>query len=134
MTKGRTLPANARIGTWREIDGELFYFRSEWERKYALYLEWLKRTKNITEWLYEPKTFWFEGIKRGCVSYKPDFQVILASGSHYWVEVKGYMDSKSKTKLDRFKRYFPNESLEVIDGNWFRRNSRKLKGLVPGWE
>lgn len=122
------------IASWREIDGELFYFRSKAEWRYALYLEWLKKTKSITEWMYEPETFWFLEIKRGVRSYLPDFKVIERSGSHYWVEVKGYMDARSKTKLDRFKRYFPDERLELVDGNWFRRNNSKLKGLVPGWE
>jgi hypothetical protein len=126
--KRNNVPAHCKIGETTH------YYKSKAERRYACFLQWLKEIGNIAEWQYEPKTFWFEGIKRGCVSYKPDFMVKLASGLHHWVEVKGYMDSKSKTKLARFKRYFPEERLTVIDGTWFKRNSPKLKGLVPGWE
>lgn len=121
------------ISGWREIDGELFFFKSNSEFRYACYLEWLKKTGNITEWLYEPETFWFLEIKRGVRSYKPDFKVIERSSSHYWVEVKGYMDARSKTKLARFSKYYPQERLELVDSKWFSRNSKKLKGLVPGW-
>lgn len=76
----------------------------------------------ILDWEHEPKTFWFEGIKRGCVSYLPDFRILRPNGEHYWVEVKGYLDSKSKTKLKRFKRYFPEEELLLITKEWFNRN------------
>lgn len=117
-----------------EIDGELYYFKSKAEARYAHYLQWLKSIGEITEWLYEPETFWFKGIKRGCVSYKPDFKVIERSGYHRWVEVKGYMDARSKTKLARFSKYFPDEYLTVIDSKWFNMNSRLLKGIVPGWK
>lgn len=104
---------------WKDIAGRRIYFRSSWEIKYAEHLELLKKSGAITDWLHEPKTFWFEAIKRGTVSYLPDFKVLRPDGSHYWVEVKGYMDSKSKTKLTRFKRYFPNEEITVVDGKWF---------------
>lgn len=118
---------------WAEIGGKRHYYRSLAEKRFALYLEWLKKQKLVREWEHEPKTFWFEGIKRGCVSYKPDFKVHYALGEIIWHEVKGYMDAKSKTKIKRFRKYFPDETLIVNDGEWFRVNSRKLRGLVPGW-
>jgi hypothetical protein len=31
------------------------------------------------------------------------------SNSGEWVEIKGYLDDKSKIKLKRFKRYYPKE-------------------------
>ncbi len=116
-----------------EIEGKAYSFKSKAEYRYSCYLEWLRINGNIIEWQYEPKTFWFEGIKRGCVSYKPDF-LVLELGCHTWHEVKGYMDSRSLTKIKRFSKYFPGETLIVIDQNWFKRNTAKLKGLVPGWE
>lgn len=121
------------IGGWYEIDGKEYYFKSKSEHRYACYLEWLRITHNIQDWQYEPQEFWFEPIRRGCVSYKPDFKVIEKDLSHHWVEVKGYMDAKSKTKISRFQKYFPQEKLEIVDSKWFSRNSPKLKNLVPGW-
>lgn len=117
---------------WLTIGGKPIYFRSRWERNYARYLEFLKQFNHIMDWQYEPKTFWFEGIKRGVVSYKPDFYVI-ESDTTYWVEVKGYMDSKSKTKLRRFRKYFPDENIIVVEEKWFNAN-KQFRGLIKGWE
>ena len=85
-------------------------------------MQFLKERGIIADWLYEPKTFWFNEIKRGVRSYLPDFKVILPDGSHYWAEVKGYMDGKSKTKIKRFNKYYPKEELRVIDAKWFKES------------
>ena len=114
----------ARQG-WREIAGEKYYFRSSWEANYARYLQFLKEKGQIKEWLHEPQTFWFENIKRGTRSYLPDFKVIRNNDSHYWVEVKGYMDNKSNTKLKRFKKYYPNEEMHLITSDWFVGKAEK---------
>ena len=118
---------------WRKVGLHRIYFRSRSEANYAYYLDWLGSQKQIMGWLHEPKTFWFEGIKRGCVSYLPDFQVLNYDGTHYWVEVKGWMDAKSATKIKRFRKYFPGEKLVLVDAAWFRKN-KILKSIVPNWE
>jgi hypothetical protein len=117
-------------GGWVEIGGKRFYTRSLAEKRFAQYLQFLKDKKSISDYHYEPKTFWFEGIKRGCVSYKPDFLIEEIDGSHWWGEVKGYMDPKSATKIKRFQKYFPEEKIRVIDSKWISTNSNKLKGLI----
>lgn len=114
---------------WHEIGGKRIYFRSKWEWRYALYLESRKQNGEIIEWAYEPKIFWFENIKRGVTNYKPDFSVLEATGCTIWVEVKGYMDSKSIVKLKRFKRYFPDEKIIVVTGPWFLKNYLVLSML-----
>lgn len=116
-----------------EISGKPYHFKSKAEHRFALYLEFLRQHQQIASWDYEPKTFWFDGIKRGCVSYKPDFLSLELNGKINWYEVKGYMDKRSQTKIKRFRSYFPEETLIVIDSKWFGRNSKKLKGLIPGW-
>lgn len=118
---------------WREIDKRKIFFRSKWEYNYGCYLQFLKARKDIQDWEHEPKTFWFEAIKRGIRSYLPDYKVINLDLSHFWVEVKGYMDSKSNTKIKRFKKYYPDEEIIVIDGQWFKKN-KILKGIIKGWE
>ncbi len=100
--------------SWQEIDGQRLYFRSILEYEYACKLEFYRKAGAILKWEHEPETFWFEGIRRGCTNYKPDFKVYLADGTHYWVETKGYKDPKSATKIKRFKKYFPKEELRVI--------------------
>jgi hypothetical protein len=118
---------------WAEIGGKRNFYRSRWEYRYALYLEFMKKHKHIVDWEHEPKTFYFEGIKRGTTNYKPDFRVVFPSGNHEWVEVKGYMDSRSITKIKRMAKYFPEEKLRVIGKEWFKSNSPMLKKVLPNW-
>jgi hypothetical protein len=119
---------------WREVGGKMVYFRSKWEANYGKYLEWLKKHNAISDWHHEPKDFWFFAIKRGVRSYKPDFKVENHDKTHYWVEVKGFMDTKSKTKISRFRKYYSNERLVIVSQKWFRANNKKLRPLVQGWE
>lgn len=129
----------ARKGTtwkagWREIGGKRKYFRSRWEANYARYLEWLKSKGEIIEWLHESKVFWFDGIKRGCTSYLPDFEVTERSGRVSFHEVKGWMDDRSKTKIRRMAKYHPAVPLIVIDGKQYKALADTMSRLVDGWE
>ena len=129
-----TLSGKISSAGWRDIGGERVYFRSRWEANYARYLQFLLEQKAISAWQHEPETFWFLSIKRGVRSYLPDFKIIENDGSHHWVEVKGYMDPKSQTKLKRFAKYYPQEKLTVVSKDWFSRNAPKLRGFISDWE
>jgi hypothetical protein len=118
---------------WYEIDGKRMYLKSNWEKRYALYLDFMKKHKHVTDWEYEPDTFWFDGIKRGTNNYKPDFKVLFPSGNYEYFEVKGFMDSKSKTKIKRMAKYHPNILLKVIDKTWFTNNGKILKKVIKDW-
>ena len=118
---------------WYEIDGKRMYLKSNWEKRYALYLDFMKKHKHIVDWQYEPDTFWFDGIKRGTNNYKPDFKVEFPSGNFEYYEVKGYMDSKSLTKIKRMAKYHPNIKLSVIDKAWFTNNGKILKKVIKDW-
>ena len=119
---------------WRTIGDKRIYYRSRWEANYGRYLEILKKNGQIKEWEHEPKTFWFENIKRGSVTYLPDFKVTNLDDTHYWVEVKGWMDARSKTKIKRFKKYFPQEKLVVIAAKEYNSLKKKVQRIIPGWE
>lgn len=119
---------------YRVVGHRKIYFKSGWEVNYAIYLEFLKKKFQIKEWEYEPATFWFNSIKRGVRSYKPDFKVIRNDGTHYWVEVKGYMDQRSRTKLKRFEKYYPEEELVVREKSWFIEQQRMFPKLCESWE
>lgn len=119
---------------WRDIGGKSKFYRSKWEANYARYLEWLKSVGQIAAWEHEPKTFWFDGIKRGCVSYLPDFRVIENNGREVFHEVKGWMDARSKTKIARMAKYHPSVTLIVIEARAYHEIRRKASALVPGWE
>ncbi len=121
-------------GGWREIGGIRKFYRSRWEANYASYLEWLKTGGHIADWKHEPKTFWFEGVKRGTVSYLPDFWVVENDGTDAFHEVKGWMDDRSKTKIKRMEKYYPEVKLVVIDSKGYAALKKSVSSLVPGWE
>ena len=115
---------------WAKIgDKEPIYFRSSWEYYYAIFLEKLLQDKKIVSWKHEPKTFWFEGIKRGIRSYLPDFCVTHLNGTEEWCEVKGYFDSKSQTKMKRMAKYYPEVNIRLVDSTWFKKNLQAIKAL-----
>jgi hypothetical protein len=120
---------------WREIGGKRKYFRSRWEANYARYLEFLKTNNQIIEWEHEPRVFWFNGIKRGCVSYLPDYSVTLNNKTVEYHEVKGWMDDRSKTKIKRMGIYFPEVTLKIIDAKWFKQfKATHSHKLIKDWE
>lgn len=119
----------------RRADLENRYFRSRWEANYARYLNWLLRNKKILSWEFEPKTFFFESIKRGTRSYTPDFRVQKLDGSFEWHEVKGWMDQKSRTKLSRMEKFYPEEKITLIREDFFRSIKRSgVARFIGGWE
>lgn len=119
---------------WREIGGVRKYYRSRWEANYARYLQWLKEGRNIQDWKHEPKTFWFEGVKRGTCSYLPDFCVTELGGKEVYHEVKGWMDDRSKTKIKRMAKYHPEVKLIVIDAKQYQSIKRTMQPIIKDWE
>jgi hypothetical protein len=109
------------------------YFRSSWEANYARYLNLRLKAGVIAGWEYEPDTFWFP-IRRGTVSYLPDFKVTNPSGKIEYHEVKGYMDPKSRTKLRRMAKYYPAVTVLVIDKPVYREVKQLYAGQIPEWE
>lgn len=119
---------------WREIGGKRNFYRSRWEANYARWLEWLKQRGEIKDWQHEPETFWFEAIKRGVRSYKPDFRVWENDGTSLLHEVKGYMDARSKTTLKRMAKYHPAEKIMVIREAGYNEIARKVGPFIADWE
>lgn len=111
------------------------YFRSSWERNYARYLNFLLEKGEIAKWEYEPDTFWFTAILRGVRSYKPDFKIWgRVDSAPYYVEIKGWMDAKSKTKLKRMKKYHPHIRVDVVEQKQMKALAQTIGPLLPGWE
>lgn len=119
---------------WRLVGGREIYFRSRWEANYGRYLDWLVSCGKVRSWEHEPETFWFDKIKRGCVSYLPDFKVISPSGEVEYHEVKGWMDDRSKTKIKRMKKYHPQVKLIIIAAAYYKSIGKMLCRVIPDWE
>lgn len=139
FAKYGTLATNTRENAswkagWRNIGGVDKYYRSRWEANYARYLELLKNEGKIASWEHEPKTFWFEEIMRGSRSYLPDFRVTDCEGNVTYHEVKGWMDARSKTKLARMAKYYPEISVVVIDKDQYNVMNKFYRYIIDGWE
>jgi len=102
----------SKIGKRKDCNN--MFFRSGWEANvYRL----LRTDKDIKLIEYEPTTFSFTsfGILKGTVSYTPDFKITYQDGSYEWIEVKGgWMKAADKTKLRRFKKFFPDEYDKLV--------------------
>jgi hypothetical protein len=118
----------------RRADLDNRYFRSSWEANWARYLNWLQARGDIRSWEYEAITFEFTKIKRGTRFYTPDFRVTNGDGSIELHEIKGYMDAKSQTSLDRMARYYPDVKLLLVDKNQYRAVANVVAGMIPTWE
>lgn len=99
---------------------------------------------------FEPRVFVYP-IKRGTKGYTCDFYL---NATDEWVEVKGYLDDKSRTKIKRFKKYYPDEfsrftmiiskssrparefceQLGVPQVLYYEQISKLYKQKLPNWE
>jgi len=86
---GRPAPHGSGVGKGSYSD-KGHWVRSTWERQFA---DTLFAHKIVYE--YEPERFDLDGIV-----YWPDFYI---PGIDTYVEIKGYMDNRSKEKIDRFR-------------------------------
>lgn len=110
------------------------YFRSCWEANWARYLNFLIANDAIDKWEFEVDTFQFHEIKRGTRFYTPDFKVFNKDGTTEYHEIKGYMDQKSKTKLDRMAKYYPEIKVILIGEKQYKAVKDQVSRVIPGWE
>lgn len=124
-----TMEGKFQNGDYENSKGTM-YFRSKWEANIALYLDFLVKNKQIKDWEYEAQYFVFDQIRHGTTRYLPDFKITNNNGSFEYWEVKGYMDARSKTKLKRMAKYYPNIKLVLIEKDFYNDIKKKLgKGL-----
>jgi len=120
---------NVKRGDYECSKGTV-YFRSMWEANYALFLDLLIKNGEIKNWEYEADVFVFDQINFGTRSYLPDFKIFNKDGTIEYHEVKGYMDSKSLTKLKRMKKYYPEVKLVLIDQAYYRDFYKKFEKIL----
>lgn len=113
-----------------DINGKNIFLRSKWEANYALYLDFLISQKQISKWEYEADCFLFEKIKLGTKSYRPDFKIYNNNGTIEYHEIKGWMDSKSKTKINRMRIYYPKIKLIVIDSKAYTNLKNQIGKML----
>ena len=133
--QGKARNAYSRGHQGKRADINNTYFRSCWEANYARYLNALIASGSIFKWEYEPDTFIFHEIKRGTRSYLPDFKIWETENSEpYYVEVKGWMDDKSKTKLNRMRIYYPMVKIVLVGECEYNALKKQYSKVIEGWE
>lgn len=111
-----------------------FFVRSSWEANVARYLFFLMEKGTIYKFEYEPDTLRFENAKQGIRSYTPDFKVWdTENGTPYYIEVKGFMDDKSKTKLKMMNKHYPEVRVDLIMQKEYNKIKKSSK-LIKNWE
>ena len=131
----RKAPGYSSCKSGRRDDLGGLFVRSSWEANYARYLNLLMKMGVVEHWDYEPETFWFYEIKRGVRSYKPDFRVRYKGDERLvFVEVKGWVDAKSKTKMKRMKKYYPEVKIELVGAREYRALKAKWASAITNWE
>lgn len=119
------------IGKRKDCDNRCL--RSSWE---ANLYRILKQDKQIDYFQYECTDFdfWHFGIKKGTVSYTPDFKIVFKDGSYKWIEVKGYLKPQDKVRIRRFFKFYPEEAkhLEAVTGSPNTQSTKFFKSInVP---
>jgi hypothetical protein len=114
-TKQRTVAANnfvrAKKGPRPDIH-PTYSFKSRTEANFARILVHLR-----VEWKYEERAFTFDnfGYKTKPFIYIIDFETPNKDfHGCQWIEVKGYMDAKSRNKLRRLKKCYPQDAANTL--------------------
>jgi len=112
---------NSKSYIGKRADLNNTFFRSGWEADIARWLNFQNK-----HWFFEPKVFVFPGIKKGTLSYLPDFYL---PEQDIFLEVKGFLTGQGKTAIRRMKRFFPEDfkKLRAITGS---RNTKAAKFFV----
>ncbi len=103
-----------------EWHGESFASKAECE--FAKDLE----TKDIN-WEYEPEKFewWPPPVK--VRTYTPDFKIVRADGSYFYVEFKGYLRPGDKTKMRAIKKQNPDVDIRFVFMNAYKYASKNIR-------
>ena len=97
-------------------------------------MQYLKDNQKIKEWYYESEIFYFKESKNNCYAYKPDFKIINNDNSFYFVEIKGWMDSASKKKIENMKIFYPEIKLVVVDLEEYNKFKKEWHFKLKEWE
>ncbi len=103
-------------------------FKSGWERNVYRVFCYLKY-----EVQYEPERFRFPEPYRRSIDYCPDF-FIRKGTEERLVEVKGWLDGPSKTRLQGFRKFYPERAKRLLIVTRDRGNTEWVRNHLPGTE
>lgn len=97
--------ASYRTQPWMDRRGRSVLFKSSWELAYARWMD-----AQGWDWSYEPVSFYVPGSRR----YTPDFGIYEGGVLIGFVEVKGWLDEKTKRRLEKFRAAYPQVIVELV--------------------
>jgi len=108
------------------VGSQCCFFRSQFECRWARWLEMLRAAGQIDSWEYEPRTFVFPGVTRGVVQYTPDFRIV-ENGVAIWHECKGRLTGRDNTKFRRMAQHYPDVRIVLVMQRVPRRENGTLR-------
>lgn len=112
------------------IGGKSCKFRSLGERRLARYLELLKTSGHIRDWLYEKTTFVFRDEIRGAKMWLVDFDVLNNDGTFEYYEYKGWLKGIDVTKFRRLAKYRPECKVTLVMSGKSGRDANRLRQIA----
>lgn len=111
----------SKRGLWGVRPDIGHFVRSSWEANVCRVLIALG-----VPYEYEPRTFRLSDGQ----TYRPDFLV----ANELWVEVKGWMDAKSRSKVETFRADHPDAPFVVVGRDDYKALELAFASAIPGWE
>ncbi len=114
-------------------------FRSKFEYRFSVYIEFLERAGEVLDWGYEDEKYLFEfqhGPYNNTRKYLPDFWLKSKSGDIEIIEIKGAFSAIDATKCKKFAEAHPEISFILVFANLTDCRSsgtqyRRAKRLEP---
>lgn len=98
------------------------FVRSTWEANICRTLNFLNEPYE-----YEKHVFKLEEGRR----YVPD---LYLPNYGLYIEIKAYMSEESKQKLTKFFQKYPDETLIILDGSYYKEIKRQFQPFIKKWE
>jgi hypothetical protein len=110
------IPYGRARGQHEVVNGRSVYFKSQVEVRFATILQRLQQASAIVEWDYEGKEFWFDDIRRGTCSYRPDFRAVWPEEGEVYYETKSTSGLRQRdvTKFRRMAKRYPDVKLVLV--------------------
>lgn len=112
--------ARGKAGIRKDISKNI-YFYSRWEANIARLYNYLG-----IQWFYQPKMF-----DLGSQNYTPDFYL---PKENVYIEVKNFLWKYSKTRNNKFRKFYPDIKLKLLLKNDYLRFEKKYSKFIKNWE
>lgn len=111
------------------VGGKTCNFRSDGERKLAIYFQHLKEQKYIRDWAFEQTRFTFPDETRGAKQFLVDFDILNMDHTFEYWEYKGWLRGSDVTKFRRVAKYRPEAKLVLVMSGKAKKDANRLRQI-----